>query len=235
MPPFETFRDAESYAATLAHELTHWTKHEQAPGPRHGPRPHGATKVMPRRNWSPSLARLSSAPTSASPPRFATDHAAYIGHWLKVLKNDKRLIFTAAAHAQRAADYLHGAATASRSRRSGPPHRRPLPGDPPWPCPASSRSTAAAICGAIWWRCASAQAQPRAEQPALFTLREDHRPARRAQRRRALSRAEPVHPAGAAELTPLPCPENGSGGEKARKGENGKEGKQELYNSPYKV
>jgi antirestriction protein ArdC len=36
------------------------------------------------------------------------DHAAYIGHWLKVLKNDKRAIFTAAAHAQRAADYLHG-------------------------------------------------------------------------------------------------------------------------------
>lgn len=28
MPPFETFRDAESYAATLAHELTHWTKHD---------------------------------------------------------------------------------------------------------------------------------------------------------------------------------------------------------------
>ncbi len=28
MPPFETFQDAESHAATLAHELTHWTKHE---------------------------------------------------------------------------------------------------------------------------------------------------------------------------------------------------------------
>ena len=27
MPPFETFRDAESHAATLAHEMTHWTKH----------------------------------------------------------------------------------------------------------------------------------------------------------------------------------------------------------------
>jgi len=27
MPPFETFRDAESYYATLAHELTHWTRH----------------------------------------------------------------------------------------------------------------------------------------------------------------------------------------------------------------
>lgn len=27
MPPFETFRDAESYYATLAHESCHWTKH----------------------------------------------------------------------------------------------------------------------------------------------------------------------------------------------------------------
>ena len=27
MPPFESFRDAESYYATLAHEITHWTKH----------------------------------------------------------------------------------------------------------------------------------------------------------------------------------------------------------------
>jgi len=29
MPPFETFRDAEAHAATLGHELTHWTKHEK--------------------------------------------------------------------------------------------------------------------------------------------------------------------------------------------------------------
>jgi antirestriction protein ArdC len=29
MPPFETFRDAESFAATLAHECVHWTKHEK--------------------------------------------------------------------------------------------------------------------------------------------------------------------------------------------------------------
>jgi antirestriction protein ArdC len=28
--------------------------------------------------------------------------------WLEALKNDKRAIFTAAAHAQRAADFLHG-------------------------------------------------------------------------------------------------------------------------------
>jgi len=27
IPPFEAFRDAESFAATLAHEMTHWTRH----------------------------------------------------------------------------------------------------------------------------------------------------------------------------------------------------------------
>ena len=31
MPPFEAFRDAESYYATLAHELTHWTRHPSPP------------------------------------------------------------------------------------------------------------------------------------------------------------------------------------------------------------
>ena len=36
------------------------------------------------------------------------DHAAYIESWLQVLNGDKRFIFTAAAHAQRACDYLHG-------------------------------------------------------------------------------------------------------------------------------
>ena len=27
MPPFEAFRDAETYYATLAHETVHWTRH----------------------------------------------------------------------------------------------------------------------------------------------------------------------------------------------------------------
>ena len=41
-------------------------------------------------------------------PEPREDHAAYLATWLEVLKNDKRAIFTAAAHAQRAADFLHG-------------------------------------------------------------------------------------------------------------------------------
>jgi antirestriction protein ArdC len=107
MPAFETFRDAESYYATLAHEVTHWTKH-----PRRLDRDFG------RKSWGDEgyameelVAELGAAFLSADlelTPEPRADHAAYIASWLKVLKSDKRAIFSAAAHAQRAADYLIG-------------------------------------------------------------------------------------------------------------------------------
>ena len=40
-------------------------------------------------------------------PEVREDHSAYIASWLEVLKGDKRAIFQAAAHAQRAVDFLH--------------------------------------------------------------------------------------------------------------------------------
>jgi antirestriction protein ArdC len=49
-----------------------------------------------------------SSPVLASAPEVRNDHAAYIASWIKVLKDDKRVIFTAASHAQRSADFLHG-------------------------------------------------------------------------------------------------------------------------------
>ena len=45
------------------------------------------------------------------PPRATerrADHAAHIASWLQLLRNDKRFVFAAAGHVQRAADYLHG-------------------------------------------------------------------------------------------------------------------------------
>ena len=41
------------------------------------------------------------------------EHAAYIANWLDVLKADNRAIFTAASHAQRAADFINGLQPAS--------------------------------------------------------------------------------------------------------------------------
>jgi antirestriction protein ArdC len=38
------------------------------------------------------------------------DHAAYLGSWLKVLRGDKRFLFSAGAHAQRAVDWMVEAA-----------------------------------------------------------------------------------------------------------------------------
>jgi antirestriction protein ArdC len=106
MPLFETFRDAESYAATLAHELTHWTKHDKR-----------LARDMGRAKWGDEgyareelVAELGSAFLCADlgiTPDTREDHAGYIASWLKVLKDDKRFIFSAASHAQRAADYLH--------------------------------------------------------------------------------------------------------------------------------
>ena len=71
-------------------------------------------------------------------PEVRPDHAAYIASWLEVLKGDKRFVFSAASHAQRAADYLHGLqrrATAEHPCSSGRPRRRPSPHRSA-PCPS---------------------------------------------------------------------------------------------------
>jgi antirestriction protein ArdC len=107
MPPFETFRDAESYAAVLAHECVHWTKHSTRLARDMGRVKHGDEGYAREE----LVAELGSAFLCADlgiTPETREDHAAYIASWLTVLKNDKRLIFSAASQAQRAVDYLHG-------------------------------------------------------------------------------------------------------------------------------
>lgn len=107
MPAFETFRDAESYYATLAHEVTHWTKH-----PKRLDRDFGRKRFGDEGYAMEELvAELGAAFLSADldlTPEVRPDHASYIENWLKVLKEDRRAIFTAASHAQRAADFLNG-------------------------------------------------------------------------------------------------------------------------------
>ena len=107
MPVFECFCSPEAYYATLAHELTHWTKH-----------PTRLDRDLGRKKWGDEgyareelVAELGAAFLCADlnlTPEAGADHAAYIQSWLKVLKEDKQAIFSAAAHAQRAADFLHG-------------------------------------------------------------------------------------------------------------------------------
>lgn len=105
VPPFECFEDPEAYYATLAHECTHWTKH-----------PTRLDRDFGRKRWGDEgyareelVAELGAAFLCADlglelTPR--DDHSSYIASWLEVLQNDTRFIFTAAAHAQRACDFL---------------------------------------------------------------------------------------------------------------------------------
>jgi len=106
MPPFEAFRDAVAYFATLGHECVHLTGHrsrlDRNLTGRFGSHAYAAEELICELGASFLCADLALTPE----PR--EDHAAYLANWLTVLKNDKRAIFTAAAHAERAAAFLHG-------------------------------------------------------------------------------------------------------------------------------
>jgi antirestriction protein ArdC len=107
MPCIDFFRDAESYYATLAHETTHWTRHKSRLNRDFGRKRFGDEGYA----MEELVAELGSAFLAADlelTPEVRDDHAAYIASWIKVLKDDKRAIFTASSHAQRAADFLDG-------------------------------------------------------------------------------------------------------------------------------
>jgi antirestriction protein ArdC len=105
MPPFEAFRDAESFYGTLAHEATHWSgaksRLDRDLSGRFGSHAYAAEELIAELGSAFLCADLALTPE----PR--EDHAAYLQTWLTVLKNDRRAIFTAAAHAERAAAFLH--------------------------------------------------------------------------------------------------------------------------------
>jgi len=110
MPLFECFRDAESYYSTLAHEMTHWTKHparlaRDLGRKRRGDEGYAQEELVAELGAS----FLSADPELTIEPR--EDNTSYIAQWLEILKNDTRCIFKAAAHAQRAADFLYTLAT----------------------------------------------------------------------------------------------------------------------------
>ena len=107
MPPFEAFRDAESHAATLAHELTHWTRHPSRLDRDFGRKRQG-DEGYAREELVAEMGAAFLCADLGITPEVRADHAAYLASWLEVLNNDKRFIFTAASAAQRAADYLHG-------------------------------------------------------------------------------------------------------------------------------
>ncbi|PZO52810.1 MAG: hypothetical protein DCF16_08420 [Alphaproteobacteria bacterium] len=104
MPPLAAFDTAEDYAATLNHESVHATL-----------APHRVGRDMGKKFSKHAIAAEELvAEIGASllgahlrlPPHHIHDHASYIGHWMKLLADDKRAFLAAAAQAQTAVDWL---------------------------------------------------------------------------------------------------------------------------------
>ena len=103
MPRVEQFEDTERYYGTLLHELTHWTGNKKRCDRNLSGRFGSESYAMEE-----LVAEMGSAFLCAQfGIHCELEHASYLQSWLKVLKADKKAIFTAASKAQQAANFLN--------------------------------------------------------------------------------------------------------------------------------
>ena len=104
MPAFDAFHTAADAYATLAHELTHWTGHPtrlaRTYGRRFGDDAYAAEELVAELGAAFTCA-LVGIDTVAR-----TDHAGYLAHWCQMLRAQPSILWTVAAKAQAAADWL---------------------------------------------------------------------------------------------------------------------------------
>lgn len=99
LPDYERFDNPESYYITRAHEEMHRSGHpsrlDRLPKLiRFGDESYAMEELVAELGATFTLAHLGIAPEPLA------DSAAYIGHWIKVLKSEPRAIFTAARAAE---------------------------------------------------------------------------------------------------------------------------------------
>jgi len=121
MPPIGLFTAAgegsnalSSYYATLLHEISHWTGHESRLNReftgRFGTQSYAFEELVAENAASMLCAELGLPYTS--------QHAAYIGSWLKVLGEDDKAIFTAIRHAKEVHNHLFSEAVVQEVRHA---------------------------------------------------------------------------------------------------------------------
>jgi antirestriction protein ArdC len=106
LPARERFTNPENYYATALHELTHWTGHESRLnrqfGKRFGDDAYAFEELVAELGAAFVVGHVGFVDAMIE------DHAAYVESWLKVLKNDKKAIFTASKQAGLAYDFILG-------------------------------------------------------------------------------------------------------------------------------
>lgn len=106
MPSFESFKNADTFYCTLNHELVHWTgiksRCDRDLLNRFGDARYAAEELVAELGTSFICAEFGIDVVS--------HNASYIASWIKLLKSDNKAIFTAAAKAQEAVNFLRGLA-----------------------------------------------------------------------------------------------------------------------------
>ena len=104
LPNRERFTSEANFYATAFHEVSHWTGHEsrlnRAFGKRFGDDSYAVEELVAELSAAFAMGHLGLVDGTIEL------HADYLQSWLKCLKSDKQAIFTAAAQAGRAFDFL---------------------------------------------------------------------------------------------------------------------------------
>lgn len=95
---------SEAWYSTLLHELAHWSGAERRLARVFGERFGDDAYAMEEMVAELTAAFLCGDLGISAEPR--ADHADYIGHWLRILKADRKAIFSAASAANKAAEFL---------------------------------------------------------------------------------------------------------------------------------
>ena len=117
LPPREAFHDADGYRATLFHELVHSTGHPTrlarpavTDGALFGDHAYSEEELVAEIGAACLCAHVGIA------ERTLENSAAYVASWLRVLRDDRRLLLRAAQHAQRGVDHVLGSVAAEDPR-----------------------------------------------------------------------------------------------------------------------
>lgn len=116
MPHFTQFKTPEGYVSTMCHELSHWSGAKSRLNRDLTGRFGDASYAMEEMIAQISSSFLCADLQIRSQP--SHDDAAYVSNWLRVLRGDRRAIFTAASRAQEAANYLKQLASVAQERAS---------------------------------------------------------------------------------------------------------------------
>lgn len=106
IPPQRSFRSPAAYYSTLFHELVHSTGHvSRLNRPDLMEMAAFGSEVYSKEELVAEIGACYLQSLTAITSEFEQS-AGYIQHWISKLRNDKRLIFSAAAHAQKAVDFI---------------------------------------------------------------------------------------------------------------------------------